>query len=139
MQPTGCIHWTGFLDKDGYGIITVDYRSRRVHRVVWELGREPVPPGMMICHHCDNPTCINVDHLYVGTAMQNAADKTARGRTPPRKGEANPGARVNDQLVRQIRAEAQFIPQKDLALAYGLSKVTIHQIVRRKTWTHVED
>lgn len=139
VQPTGCVHWTRFRDKNGYGLVQVDNRSRRVIRVVWELEHGPIPDGMIICHHCDDPPCINLDHLYLGTHSQNNADMVRRGRCARHKGESNPCAKVTEKIVLRIRAEAQHTPQKDLCKTYGLSPGTVSMIVNRKRWTHLPD
>jgi HNH endonuclease len=79
-MPSGCIEWTGCLTADGYGAITVNGRGTRTHRVNWELTNGPIPPDMFVCHHCDNPPCCNVDHLFLGTHADNMADMRAKGR-----------------------------------------------------------
>lgn len=74
-----CLEWTGKL-KHGYGRVTVDYETKQAHRVAWELAHGPVPEGMQVCHKCDNPACCNVEHLFVGTVLDNNQDATRKGR-----------------------------------------------------------
>ena len=81
-RPDGdCIVWTGSVDRDGYGHTRFrGTRRRRTHRIAWELARGPIPAGKVVRHRCDNPPCINVDHLEIGTQADNIADAFARGR-----------------------------------------------------------
>lgn len=87
-EPTsGCWLWTGRgiqsttdrTHNEPYGAFTMG-RVVRAHRAAWMLFRGPIPVGTLICHHCDNPGCVNPDHLYVGTSIVNARDKMVRGR-----------------------------------------------------------
>lgn len=79
---TGCWEYTGALDSKGYGAIGTGGRgvSDRTHRVSWRLHRGPIPPGMFVCHSCDNPPCCNPDHLFLGTIQDNNADREQKGR-----------------------------------------------------------
>lgn len=79
---SGCWLWErpGLLGPMGYG----HFRYQGVvaaHRASWLLYRGPIPMGLFICHKCDNPSCVNPDHLYLGTAQDNIADRDRRGRT----------------------------------------------------------
>jgi len=79
----GCLEWQGARLASGYGLIG---RGRRdegmayVHRLAWELAHGPIPDGMFVCHHCDNPPCCNVEHLFLGTHADNMADMVTKGR-----------------------------------------------------------
>lgn len=76
----GCVEWTGGRDQLGYGRISIRGTTVRAHRLSWELKNGPIPAGMIVCHKCDNPPCINPDHLFIGTHRDNAADRFAKGR-----------------------------------------------------------
>ncbi len=73
---TGCLEWTGHRDKNGYGAITINQRPHRTHRVAWEIVNGPIPSGLWVLHRCDNPPCMNPDHLFMGTAADNTSDMT---------------------------------------------------------------
>lgn len=80
-MPNGCLEWTGMADSRGYGRISVHSRIRLTHRVAWELLRGPIPDGLNVLHHCDNPPCCDTEsHLFLGTNADNAADREAKSR-----------------------------------------------------------
>jgi hypothetical protein len=80
--PNGCWEWTAARTAKGYGCFRFGSRgSARAHRVAYELFVGPIPDGLLVCHHCDNPSCVNPDHLYVGTQKQNRQDAVLRNRT----------------------------------------------------------
>lgn len=78
-QPNGCIAWTGYTN-GGYGQLMVGGRTYRAHRLAWELEHGPIPDGLLVCHTCDNPSCCNVDHLFLGTDLDNNRDKERKRR-----------------------------------------------------------
>src|SRR5438034_5336909 len=90
MTPT-CWLWTGSIRPDGRGWTTFG-RERGIilaHRLAWELTNGPIPDGIAVCHHCDNPRCVRPDHLFLGTQRDNLRDmrKKGRGAIPaPRQG-----------------------------------------------------
>ncbi|MGH9930007.1 MAG: HNH endonuclease signature motif containing protein, partial [Pyrinomonadaceae bacterium] len=75
-----CIEWDGELDHRNYGRKWVDGKIHRVHRLVWQEEHGPIPEGMLVLHRCDNPPCINIDHLFIGTNADNMKDMAAKGR-----------------------------------------------------------
>ena len=80
--PNGCWVWTAARTPKGYGCFRFGNRGgARAHRVSYELFVGPIPEGLQVNHHCDNPSCVNPDHLYVGTQKQNRQDAVLRNRT----------------------------------------------------------
>lgn len=139
VTPDGCWEWNGsrMRKRGGYGQIRVPGATRKVHRVAYELWVGEIPSGMIVCHSCDNPPCINPTHLWVGTHGDNAKDKVAKGRSvnPVMCGEESPTAKLTQAQVDEIRARHR--PQSGAALGreFGVSKTTISRIVRGKAWS----
>jgi len=88
VMPSGCREWTEGTDRHGYGYVKVDGKTVPTHRLVWELANGPIPPGLNVLHHCDNPPCCQTEptvgypegHLFLGTIADNNADMRAKGR-----------------------------------------------------------
>ena len=80
QPPTGCWEWTGPRVGRGYGKTTWHSRSARSHRVAWEITYGPIPTGLAVLHHCDNPLCCRPDHLFLGTLADNNRDMRSKGR-----------------------------------------------------------
>lgn len=149
----GCWPWTAARDRDGYGAFKVDGRMWRAPRWIFlENNDQPLGDDEMVRHTCDNPPCVRPDHLIRGSALENAGDQVARGRTARgdrhgthaqpetrRRGTNNAAARLTDDTVRSIRARyAGGETQTALATAFGVSQPLVSQIIRRKIWTHLE-
>ena len=77
---TGCWNWALYKDKDGYGGMKRKGKIYRAHRKSWITFKGEIPEGLHVLHHCDNPKCINPDHLYIGTHQDNMDDMVKRGR-----------------------------------------------------------
>lgn len=75
-----CWLWTGTLRKCGYGQIGFNGKVYRAHRVSYDIHNGEIPKGLIVCHTCDNPPCVNPAHLYAGTPMDNTTDMMLRGR-----------------------------------------------------------
>lgn len=75
-----CIEWPRISHSGGYALIRVDGRTVYLHRWIWTVVNGPIPDGMFVCHHCDNPPCWNPDHLFLGTPLDNTTDMINKGR-----------------------------------------------------------
>lgn len=138
QRGEGCWEWTGCLHDGGYGLIRVDGRNRRAHRVAWQLSHGAIPEGLRVCHTCDNPPCVRPDHLFLGTDADNMRDKTAKGRARWHRGSANSMAKLTEALVQTIRAEAAAgVTYRAIARVHGIHFTTVGGIVRRQIWSHV--
>lgn len=123
-----CWEWRRYRVR-GYGQFKIDGRWRRAHRVAWELTRSAIPAGLNVCHHCDNPTCCNPGHLFLGTHADNRADAVAKGRAAT--GERHGSAKIRDAQIPYIRAMCSAgLSQRDVARAYGIGDAQISQIMR---------
>ena len=118
------------------------FNSKRVgaHRFSYEMHHGPIPEGMLICHRCDNPKCVNPAHLFLGTYADNMRDAFNKGRLKPppcSPGTSNGMARLTEQDVREIRSLWPGLKQKEIADRFGVDHTTISLILLRKRWRHV--
>ncbi len=133
----GCLVWTGrATDRRGYGVITIEGKSRRATRVAWLLAHGEWPHSdLFVCHTCDNPACVEPSHLFLGTAAANNLDAKTKGRNA--RGERVGGAKLSEQDVALIRQE--FGSHKQIAAKYGVSATLVGLIKRRIVWAHVPE
>lgn len=126
----------------GYGTTNWQHRSYATHRLSWELTYGPIPPGMLVCHRCDNPPCVRPDHLFLGTPADNMRDMRDKGRCrPPRaRGEAASRALLSEVQVRMVRRRhASGETMAALAREFRVSFGAVRGIVQRLNWAWLED
>lgn len=133
-----CHEWQGHCNTHGYGMIWRDGKRWLAHRKVWTDRVGPIPDGMLLLHRCDNPLCVRVEHLQLGTHKQNTAEMIDRNRgyTGEHYGELNPAAKLSATQVAQIRAlyRPRKVTQVMLASIYGVSQATISSVILKKSW-----
>lgn len=141
--PDSCWPWTASRKPDGYGRFSVGSQRDNTrstiysHRHAWELTLGPIPAGLLVCHRCDNPSCCNPGHLFLGTDSDNSRDASSKGRLG-QKGIKNHNAKLTEGEVRAIRAElAAGDSQSTVAARHGVSPALIGRIALRKAWSHV--
>ena len=135
---TGCWRWDGVTVKGGYGRISVEGKFRPAHRVSYELKYGKIPDGLMACHKCDTPACINPDHIFLGSAMDNMHDKYRKGRAINPVGEAHGRAILTVEKVIEIkRLLATGIAYRKVAAIMKCGKGTVSDIKTGRTWAHV--
>lgn len=148
-EGEGCWLWIGARDAKGYGMIGSGHGgpNLRAHRASWELHYGSIPPELQVCHHCDNPSCVRPDHLFLGTRSDNLQDASRKGRlnfqkdpTKRPRGSRHGAAKLNESQVVTIRARyaAGGILQRELADEYGVTNKDISLIVLRKRWSHID-
>ena len=119
----GCLIFQGYINKAGYGVIRYGGRPTLAHRVAWELMKHSIPKGIQVLHKCDNPPCVNLSHLFIGTHADNMRDM-ARKERQSSKITANP--------AHQIRQSHRL--NKDLATEFGLMERQIRNIKSGFSW-----
>lgn len=141
IRHDGCWEWQSCKDKDGYGKLYCQQPkgNASVHRISFELHHGPIPAGYFVCHHCDNPSCVNPTHLYAGTVVDNNRDRVNRNRSRDQRGSKSPTAKLHESDVLAIHdAVRNGAVQRHLAGKYGVSPSTICMIVSGKVWPHVK-
>ncbi len=129
-----CIIYKGFLDEKGYGRID-GRQSYFSHRLAYHLANGVSPRGKLVCHRCDNPSCINPDHLYLGTYQDNANDKVERDRCAKLSGENNPTSSITDAYA-QLILEDQGT-SREICTKFGVTYNTVYNIKSGRKWQHL--
>ena len=128
-QEGACWLWQGSFGKDGYGVMGVDKLQKRVHRVAYECFVGQIPDGMLVCHTCDTPACVNPDHLFLGTPKENTMDMIQKNRKYVMKRAAHHASKLTDKQVSELvtmrRSGGKL---KEIAAKYGIHFATVSQI-----------
>jgi len=131
-----CWVWTAGKDTYGYGAIHSGSKTLKAHRLSLELAGVDVPADKKVCHHCDNPACVRPLHLFIGDQKANMIDAAQKGRSTA--GEAHANAKLTTEDVGVIRrVQAAGGRESDIARLFGVSPVTVNDIVHRRRWKHV--
>jgi hypothetical protein len=131
---TGCWNWTRGKDSDGYGVTNLFGKTRKAHRVAYEAWNGKIPEGMCVCHRCDNRSCVNPEHLFLGTNRDNIDDCLKKGRWTSIRGSKNPANILSEEDVLNIRRAFGRSSGGELARAYGVTPSSICDIKRGRTW-----
>lgn len=144
----GCWIWTASIGDAGYGLMSIYGMPCVASRLSYLIHKGPIPDGLFVCHKCDNPPCVNPDHLFLGTVKDNADDAIRKGRYKEMphamggaatRGSINGFAKLTEAKVADILVLAkQGRSHVSLASDFGVCNSTIGRIVHRKIWTHVE-
>jgi len=143
MWDTGCREWLGAKNENGYGRVWDGERLVYTHRAMWEAEHGPIPLGMSICHTCDNPRCIELEHLFCATHQENMKDcdvkrrrkngaAKRRGQPSPVRGAKHVKSRATEEQVRAILMDNR--PAKDIAVEYGISVSLVYGIRNGRNW-----
>lgn len=157
-----CWIWAGAKSDKRYGFFKIQNKMLKAHRLSYELHKGDIPEGVLVCHSCDNPPCVNPDHLFLGTHKTNAEDRMQKGRHGDRyrgmkalaigletlrqhpekyaHGERGGFAKLTNGRVREMRElYAQGLhSQKEIAKLFDISHAQANKIINRKTWKYVD-
>lgn len=133
-----CFEWNANRFESGYGRMKISGKTYRAHRVIYECAHGPIPEDMVVMHTCDNRACVRLDHLRLGTHLDNMADMVAKSRQSHNEtrvyteGEKHHNAKLTNEQVEEVRErfEAGGTSQSRLAEEYGVSQALISKIVR---------
>lgn len=138
VTASGCWEWDGIRDRQGYGQIWFEGRTRKVPRLAYTTWIGPVPTELMVRHRCDNPPCINPDHFELGTGFDNMRDKMERGRHVSVCGEDSSLAVRTAEDIREIRRlHATGWSYRRIGKQFDADPGYIGRVVRREIWKSV--
>lgn len=129
---SGCWLWLMGVDGGGYGTIKVQGRMKKAHRLSYMVYRDMIPKGMKVLHRCDIPSCINPDHLFLGTQADNVRDMFAKGRQCNSRGERNGNSKLTAEDAAAIRQSTERCVV--LGARYGISATMVSNIRTGKHW-----
>lgn len=140
-KTNGCWHWIGAKNKDGYGQFYVSQQYQEgAHRFMYEKSFGSIPKGMCVLHRCDNPACVNPDHLFLGTHRDNTQDMINKGRkqtNPPRGSKHHNSILTEDDVINIRSLKILGYTCKELSRKLGLKQRTIRAVVNRENWKHI--
>lgn len=137
-KTDGCWLWRGpvLKQRGGYGVFTMRSEGHvmaRAHRVSFELHKRKLKPGEHVLHTCDNPACVNPNHLIAGNQISNMKDKVAKSRQ--NRGDSHGRHKLTEAQARAIKKDPRL--QREIAADYGVSVITVSDIKRGYSWTHL--
>lgn len=138
-SENGCLEWTGNLTESGYGRFAINPKKTvRAHRFSWEINNGAIPDGLCVLHKCDNRKCIKIDHLFIGTHLDNALDRERknRGAAQKRKGSNHPLAKLSNEKAKSIRSLYSTGEYKIdfLSSLLCVSRTQIRRVINNEVW-----
>jgi len=140
-DPNDCWEWQAGRDENGYGRFNYLGDNVPAQRVSYILHKGEIPFGMLVCHTCDNPSCVNPNHLFLGTHHDNVIDMFAKGRQPQRdliRGSAKGTNKLVEDDIYKIRELVeQGYTNQQIADMFNVAKATISHVRTRRNWGHI--
>lgn len=139
VDANGCFIWQGYKDSRGYGFTRLgnDRKTKSAHRFSYQTFRGEIPAGLCVCHRCDNPSCINPAHFFLGTHKDNSQDAAKKNRMT--HGVKVNTAKLNEQQVAEItRRYAAGERTMKLVEEFGVSKHAIRRVLNKGNWRQVD-
>lgn len=131
LRSSGCIEWTGLVNRKGYGVVYSGHKQNYCHRVAYEHASGAIPAGTHVLHKCDNPACVRPEHLFLGTNADNIEDKVRKDRSGKK-------LRIADVVEIHALLDAGHT-QKEIAAMYGIHQSNVGRIRSGEKWAHVHN
>lgn len=132
---SGCWLWDASQNRDGYGNFRFRDKILNAHRVAWYIYRGAIPRGVQVLHKCDIRSCVNPQHLYLGSQRDNVLDCENRKRARHPKGDQHKNAKISEKQAIYIFWDSR--PQHEIARDYKISQPLVSSIKNQKAWTHI--
>jgi len=136
-QENGCIEWIGTKGFFGYGRMYFNGKEDKAHRVSYVLNNGEIPKGLFVCHKCDNPSCVNPEHLFLGTALDNNRDRILKGRSVHLSGEDVPTSKLTENQVKDIYVDDRV--HTLIAKDFNVTRECVSSIKNKRSWKNVTD
>jgi hypothetical protein len=135
IPECGCWIWKLSTNEKGYGLVKIKRKLYKTHRLSWLIYRGEIPQGLCVLHTCDTPSCVNPNHLFLGTQQDNMKDCLTKKRFNPNRGEKVSSSKLTSKQVMEIRNSNDI--QENLARKYNVSQANISIIKLRQGWRHI--
>ena len=133
-KTDNCWNWLAYLNEWGYGVFSENRKTILAHRFSWKFYKGEIPKGLEVCDRCDNPKCVNPDHLWLGTHIENVEDTVRKGRNVSFKGEANGASKLTQKQVNEIRDMSKKYSSIEIAKIYSITREHVWGIVKYRVW-----
>lgn len=138
-----CWEWQGSTLPGGYGRVCRGRRTYLAHRLSYEFHVGPIPDGLLVCHRCDNRRCVNPQHLFLGTYLDNNRDMLSKGRGRVPRAEDHYAARLTNDMGQAILAAIRTMPPRSgkvIAEQFGTTKATVSEVkLGKKRWAFLHE
>lgn len=138
VTDSGCWEWNGRRDDKGYGQLDYAGTSLGAHRASYIVFKGAIDDGLFVCHSCDNPPCMNPEHLWLGTNKENLRDMASKNRGGIAKGERNGFSKLDEEsvrVIRRLRSEGKSL--REIGSLFNVTEACVSQVARRVSWRHV--
>lgn len=139
-KSESCWNWNSAKDLDGYGVFQLGVKLvRKSHRVSYAFHNGPFDRRLLVCHRCDNPSCVNPEHLFLGTVQDNNRDRDEKGRRGVCRGSSNGASKLQESDIPKIKQLiSEGVSQSKIGALFGISQTAVSKIKLGKMWFNFE-